>query len=239
MSNVALLRLHDVHKSFSSGHRQLAVLSGVELQLREGELLALVGTSGSGKSTLLNLIAGLEYPDRGRIEMLGQELSRFSDHQRTLFRRRHIGIVFQSYNLVPTLTVNENLLLPLQLNRLPGSAALATELLRRLGMADCGALLPEQLSGGEQQRVAIGRALIHRPSLLLADEPTGSLDNETAARVTELLFEQLRERRQSLILVTHNEALAAQADRVVRLHQGVLSDAGAKAAAQPGAVRRR
>ena len=217
-----LLQVTGLKKTFDGGHRSQQVLKGVDLHLEKGEVLVLLGTSGSGKSTLLNLVAGLEYPDAGEICILGTKLSAQDEQQRTLFRRRHLGVVFQFFNLIPTLTVSENLLLPLQINNLQESPGQLNTLLSRLGLANQGNLYPEQLSGGEQQRVAIGRALIHRPALLLADEPTGSLDNNTADVVIELLFEQVRALNQSLILVTHNQTLAAKGDRVLRLHQGVL-----------------
>ncbi len=228
MSNEPLLSLTGLKKSFSSGDRCQQVIRGAALDLQEGEVLVLLGTSGSGKSTLLNLIAGLEYPDAGDVRIIGQSLTAMSEQQRTLFRRRHIGIVFQFFNLIQTLSVRENLLLPVQLNGLTTTDSETDELLDQLGLSRYADRWPEQLSGGEQQRVAIGRALIHRPTLLLADEPTGSLDNDTAERVTGLLFEQVRRRRQSLLLVTHNEALAEQADRVLQLHQGVLWPAGSR-----------
>ncbi|OMH38021.1 ABC transporter ATP-binding protein [Motiliproteus sp. MSK22-1] len=222
MTTEMLLQVTGLEKTFAAGHRSQQVLRGVNLNLESGEVLVLLGTSGSGKSTLLNLIAGLEYPDAGDIYILGTRLTAQDEQQRTLFRRRHLGIVFQFFNLIPTLTVSENLLLPLRFNNLQETPGQLSTLLARLGLTGRGELYPEQLSGGEQQRVAIGRALIHRPALLLADEPTGSLDNDTADVVMELLFEQVRALNQSLILVTHNEALAEKADRVLKLHQGVL-----------------
>ncbi|MEH6626396.1 MAG: ABC transporter ATP-binding protein [Motiliproteus sp.] len=215
-----LLVLKNLHKNFDVGSRSQTVLKGVDLTLSPGEVLVLLGASGSGKSTLLNLIAGLEYPDQGTVTIAGKSITELSEHQRTLFRRQHIGIVFQFFNLIPSLTVMENLLLPLQLNRMCQDQQPIRELLGQLGLLHIEDLYPEQLSGGEQQRVAIARALVHQPSLLLADEPTGSLDNSNAEKVSRLLFDQVRQRQQSLILVTHNERLAAHGDRVLRLNQG-------------------
>ncbi|MCW8884689.1 MAG: ABC transporter ATP-binding protein [Motiliproteus sp.] len=212
-----VLEIRQLSKSFEAGSRRQQVLDQVDLDLRRGEVVVLLGASGSGKSTLLNLIAGLEYADRGRISINGREQTALDEQQRTLFRRRHIGVVFQFFNLIPTLNVAENLSLPLQLNDLPVDQQRLDRFLDQLGIAQLTDLYPEQISGGEQQRVAIARAMIHQPALLLADEPTGSLDNATADRVSSMLFKQVREQGQSLILVTHNESLSQYADRVLRL----------------------
>lgn len=224
MAQETLLQLTQLHKSFVAGKRSQSVLAGVDLTMNAGEVLVLLGASGSGKSTLLNLIAGLEYPDQGSVSISGTEITRLNEHQRTLFRRQHLGIVFQFFNLIPSLSVLENLQLPLQLNGLSQDSKPLIAMLKKMALEGVENLYPEQLSGGEQQRVAIARALVHQPQLLLADEPTGSLDKENAERVSTLLFEQVRQQNQSLILVTHNENLAAHADRVVRLNNGCLAN---------------
>ncbi len=207
------------------------MLRGVSLEARAGECIALLGRSGSGKSTLLNLMAGIDRPDGGQIEVLGQDLARLGEPNLTLLRRRHIGFVYQFFNLIPTLTAGENLGLPLELNRDPGSGeaprAAVERMLARLGLGDRAGAYPDQLSGGEQQRIAIGRALIHAPALVLADEPTGNLDAETGASVLTLLDGLARERRQTLILVTHSLAVARTADRILTLEAGRIVESAA------------
>ncbi len=214
------LRVEDLHYSYmeGGGHRQ--VLRGVSLELRGGECLALIGRSGSGKSTLLNLIAGIETPASGSVVLAGHELTAMNERERTLLRRRHIGFVHQSFNLLPELTVAENLRLPLQLNRMdPGPVG---SLLAAVGLADRAGAYPDQLSGGEQQRVAIARALVHDPALVLADEPTGSLDAVTGREVLDLLLNLVRARGRMLLLVTHAPELVEAADRTVTLVDGQL-----------------
>jgi len=220
-----ILRIRNLHKSYRNGQQWLPILQGLELEMGAGEILMLLGPSGSGKSTLLNLIAGIDAPDAGEIEINGTPVSTLDEHRRTLFRRAHIGTIYQFFNLIPTLTVLENILLPLQLNGRMQERDRALAQMQRLGIADRQQLFPEQLSGGEQQRVAICRALTHRPALLLADEPTGSLDGDSAQRVMALFLEQVREFGQSLVLVTHNPAITRQANRILRLEQGRLVEA--------------
>ena len=212
-----LLRVEGVHKTYRQGARVQAVLEAVSLELMPAQVLALVGRSGSGKSTLLNIIAGLDLPDAGNVRYcVGDgpiELTELSERQRTLFRRRHIGFIFQSYNLVPTLTVAENVLLLPQLNRRAELEPVALERLQALGLGERLGAYPEELSGGEQQRVAIARALAHAPALILADEPTGNLDVSMAEQVVDLLVSQVRDSGASLVLATHSHALAGRADR--------------------------
>lgn len=209
----AVIRLRDVRKTYHDGETTHVVLDNISLEVNTGEVVALIGPSGSGKSTLLNLIGGIDAADSGTVEVAGNVLNGLDDRARTLFRRKHIGFVFQFFNLVPTLTVEENLLLPLELNAQPDGDRVL-QLLGEVGMRDRAHRFPDQLSGGEQQRVAITRALIHRPSLLLADEPTGNLDVRMAATVLELLLGLAREHGQTMLIVTHSPEVAARADRV-------------------------
>jgi putative ABC transport system ATP-binding protein len=221
------VRLRGVRHVYRDGEREHAVLKGVDMDIVRGERVALLGQSGSGKSTLLNLIAGIEPPAEGKVWVAGTELSRLGEHARTLFRRSHIGFVYQFFNLIPTLTLLENVRLPRELNgaRPADARRAAADLLARVGLGDRGGAYPEQISGGEQQRVAIARALAHRPALILADEPTGSLDAHTGAQVLELLAEAARADGTALLMVTHSEAVAQSAQRVLRLRDGVLESA--------------
>ncbi len=217
-----MIRLRGLNKCYREGDRDRVVLRDFNLDVAEGQRLALVGRSGSGKSTLLNLISGMDSPDAGEISVGGLRVDQLGERDRTLFRRRHIGFVFQFFNLIPTLTVRENLMLPLQLLGRAGEAAgvPAMDLLAQVGLADRGDSFPEQLSGGEQQRVAIARALIHRPRVLLADEPTGTLDEETGALVLALLDELTAAHGMTVVMVTHSPEVAARMDRVIRLVDG-------------------
>jgi len=218
MTDDGRIELSAVCKSYG---RQV-VLDRADAVVERGEFVAVVGRSGSGKTTLLKLIGALASPDSGAIRLGAHDLARMSESELTLFRRRELGFVFQFFNLVPTLTVRENVLLPLALNRVARERAASRvgELLERLGIAACADRLPDQLSGGEQQRVAIGRALAHKPRLVVTDEPTGNLDKDTADEVLELLISSCREHGASLIMATHNRDAAARADRVVRIAAG-------------------
>lgn len=206
------------------GDRRHVVLDGASAEIRRGEFVVLLGPSGSGKSTLLNLVSGIDTPDGGWVEIDGVRLTDLDERERTLFRRSHIGFVFQFFNLLPTLTVEENLLLPLELKgRLDASArGRARELLETMGLGDRGRTFPDRLSGGEQQRVALARALIHEPALILADEPTGNLDPVTGQTVLDLLDTLVRDAGRTLLAVTHSRELAAHADRVLRIEGGKL-----------------
>jgi putative ABC transport system ATP-binding protein len=187
-------------------------------------MTVILGKSGSGKSTLLNLISGIDAPDSGQIWVDGQDLTALSERERTLFRRARIGFIFQFFNLIPTLTVGENVSLPLELNRIPHLQAYkkAQELLETVGLRDRWETFPEKLSGGEQQRVALARALVHDPLLILADEPTGNLDEEAGAQVISLLVRLAREQKRTLLMVTHSREAASHADRILRLSHGQL-----------------
>jgi putative ABC transport system ATP-binding protein len=218
-----LIRLRGVHKAYDDGSTRHEVLSGVDLDVAQGEMVALLGPSGSGKSTLLNVIAGLDAPDSGTVQVAGRDVAALDERQRTLLRRHEIGFVFQFFNLVPTLTVLENIRLPLELTGESRPEA-ALELLDRVGLGDRARAFPEELSGGEQQRIAIARALAHRPRLVLADEPTGNLDAATGARVLDLLTELIAERGTSMLVATHSGAVVERAGRVVALREGRLED---------------
>jgi putative ABC transport system ATP-binding protein len=220
----AFLRFHDLTKSYYEGDVHRVVLQNAHAEFQSGEISAIFGKSGSGKSTLLNLISGIDAPDSGQIWVAGQDLTSLSERDRTLFRRAQIGFVFQFFNLIPTLTVGENVSLPLELNRVPRPHAhkKAQNVLDSVGLLDRWKTFPEKLSGGEQQRVALARALVHDPLLILADEPTGNLDEETGAQVMSLLAHLTREQNRTLLLVTHSLEAASHADRVLRLSHGQL-----------------
>ena len=224
----ALLRLDRVSKAYEEAGRSRTVLHEVSMSFARGELVVLLGKSGSGKSTLLNLVSGIDLPTSGEIWVEGRGLTRLSERERTLFRRRNVGFVFQFFNLVPTLTVLENLLLPLELNGVSGQVARqsAEAMLAGVGLADRGASYPDRLSGGEQQRVAIARALVHDPALVLADEPTGNLDAETGSQVLELLDRLTRRAGKTMIMVTHSPEVVGMADRVLRVREGHLVEDG-------------
>ncbi|HEU4653369.1 MAG TPA: ABC transporter ATP-binding protein [Steroidobacteraceae bacterium] len=219
-----MLILDDVRKSFASAAER-RILDGLSFHLNAGEYVAVMGESGSGKSTLLNLIAGLDTPDAGRIEFDRVDLGTLSDDGRTLLRRSHMGFVFQAFLLLPHLTVARNIALPLALNGTTPAAAKSRveELLNAVGLTARADSLPHQLSGGEMQRVAVARALAHRPKLVLADEPTGNLDADTAQEILDLLKAQLKRDQAAGILVTHSEVAAATTDRAYRLQRGKLN----------------
>ncbi len=219
-----LIRLVDLHKSYVQGDDERVVLDGASGAFDEGAIVAVRGRSGSGKTTLLNLVAGLDAPDKGEIWIDGENLAALDEQQRTLFRRRSIGIVFQFFNLIPTLNVLENVTLPAELAGQPGERAesRARELLARVGLDDREAASPDELSGGEQQRVAIARSLIVEPRIVLADEPTGNLDLETGAQVIDLLEELTRDLGRTLLIATHSHDLASRADQVFTITEGKL-----------------
>ncbi len=218
------LRFQNLTKSYYEGDVRRVVLQNAHAEFQPGEITAILGKSGSGKSTLLNLISGIDAPDSGQVWVEGQDLTALSERERTLFRRAQIGFIFQFFNLIPTLTVGENVSLPLELNRVPKSEVRqkARDLLEAVGLSDRWETFPEKLSGGEQQRVALARALVHDPLLILADEPTGNLDEETGAQMMSLLARLARERGRTLLIVTHSLEAASHADRLLRLSHGQL-----------------
>jgi len=218
---VSLLRCASLTKTYASGGRELTVLSNITFAVEAGAFLAILGPSGSGKSTLLGLLAGLDRPSAGSVELDGVSLGELSEDQRARVRGEKVGFVFQSFYLIPTLTALENVQVPLELRGQPARER-AQELLQRVGLGERGHHYPAQLSGGEQQRVALARAFSHRPRIVFADEPTGNLDAATGARVIELLAEMNRDLGTTLVLVTHDGELAARAGRVVRLADGVV-----------------
>jgi putative ABC transport system ATP-binding protein len=219
-----VLTIRQLSRSFREGGQVHRVLAGADADLAAGEVLAIVGRSGSGKSTLLNLVSGIDRPDGGTVAIDGRELTAMGEPQRTLFRRAHIGFVYQFFNLIPTLDAGENVRLVLELNGVRGAAARARTraALAAVGLGARLASAVEDLSGGEQQRVAIARALVHEPKLLLADEPTGNLDEQTSLEVLPLLLSLARTHGAMLLLVTHDAALARSADRVLELREGRL-----------------
>jgi putative ABC transport system ATP-binding protein len=218
------VELRQLSKTYREGEAERVVLRDVSLTIARGEIVVLVGRSGSGKSTLLNLVAGIDRPTAGNVVVNGTDLTALEEQARTHFRRRHIGFVFQFFNLIPLLTVEENLLLPLDLNGLADDkgVARARELLERVGLAGRGESYPERLSGGEQQRVAIARALIHDPDIILADEPTGNLDADTAADVLGLLDALAREAGRTVLMATHSREVIGVADRIFAIERGAL-----------------
>jgi putative ABC transport system ATP-binding protein len=224
MTESALVQLHNVSKSYTEGKQNRLILDNVNASFETGEFIILLGHSGSGKSTLLNLISGIDAPDSGDITINQIAINRLDDRRRTLFRREHIGFIFQFFNLIPTLTVFENITLPIQLN---GGVTKAGEqqirqLLERVHLSHRQNAFPDRLSGGEQQRVAILRAIAHNPTLLLADEPTGNLDEETGQNVIQLLLELTRQANKTLIMATHNPEIIPLADKVYRIRHGEL-----------------
>jgi len=232
MSDPDLIQIRSLSKTYKDGETSHPVLRDVDLHVGRGECLALLGRSGSGKSTLLNLLAGIDRPDSGEVRVDGRDLHRLPERERTLFRRRHIGFVYKFFNLIPTLSVAENVRLPMELNGWPEarSADRLRQLLDGLGLRGRENEPPDRLSGGEQQRVAIARAMAHEPALLLADEPTGNLDAETGRHMLELLLNMGRGGGHTLVIVTHSLEVARAADRLLRLEDGRLVEGGAELA---------
>ncbi len=224
-----ILKVQDLCKTYGEGENKVDALKKVSFSLEKGEFAAVVGESGSGKSTLLNCIGALDTPTSGSIMVDRQDLFSMKEEQRTIFRRRNIGFIFQSFQLVSELNVEQNIMFPLLVDyRKPNPAAI-DEILDLLGLKDRRRHLPNQLSGGQQQRVAIGRALITRPKLILADEPTGNLDSKNSRDVIDLLMQASRRYQQTILMITHNKNLTASVDRVFRVTDGILTDLGGKA----------
>lgn len=225
---MSLIQIQNLKKSYPTPAGIKTILHDLNMEAASGELIAIVGKSGSGKTTLLNLLGAIDQPDSGSIRINDKALENMNEIERTLFRRHELGFVFQFFNLVPTLTVEENLLLPLQLCGLPVRSDTVKDYLERIQLADKAHMFPEKLSGGEQQRVAVCRALIHRPALILADEPTGNLDEETSLLVMSVLEQQVRQSRATMVMVTHSLELARRMDRVFEMKSGHLDEWGKK-----------
>ena len=216
------LELQGLYKSYFDGSGDHHILKGADLNVEKGETVAILGSSGSGKSTLLNLIAGIDLPDQGEVRIDGKSLGQMSEKNRTLLRRRTMGFVFQSFNLIPTLNVYENLMLPLELNQISKNSGIVSQMLEDLGLKGREESHPDRLSGGEQQRVAIARALMHQPSLLLADEPTGNLDAETSQETLKLINHLVHRSRTTMIMATHSQEVIEWVDRVLGIEDGKL-----------------
>ena len=215
-----ILQTQDLKKYYGAGDTQVKALDGVDLAVEQGEFVAIVGTSGSGKSTLLHMLGGLDRPTAGTVTVDGQELFSLGEEALTIFRRRKIGFVFQAYNLVPVLSVRENIVLPIQLDGRAVDEPFVREVVATLGLEKKLQSLPGQLSGGQQQRVAIARALAAKPAILLADEPTGNLDSKTSQDVLGLMKVTGQKFGQTMVMITHNEEIAQMADRIVRIEDG-------------------
>lgn len=221
-----ILRVQNLCKTYGSGENSVKALQNATFTMRKGEFAAVVGESGSGKSTLLNCIGGLDDPTSGKVYLSGEDIFSMKENQRTIFRRRNIGFVFQSFQLIPELDVEQNIVFPLLLDYRKPDKKAVDEILEVLGLSDRRHHLPGQLSGGQQQRAAIGRALITRPMLILADEPTGNLDSRSSRDVMELLLKASRHYQQTVLMITHNINLTSSADRVLRVSDGILTDLG-------------
>ena len=219
-----ILLLDGITKTYRSGQHSLDVLKKVTLSISEGSTVSIIGPSGSGKSTLLGICAGLDKPTQGSVRLCGERLEAMTEDERALHRNRFIGFVFQNYQLIPTLTALENVMVPIELVGASGADDLAAELLQKVGLGERLDHYPVQLSGGEQQRVALARAFINKPKILFADEPTGNLDTETGESIVELLFELNRDAGTTLVLVTHNLELARRADRIIPIRNGELDE---------------
>jgi putative ABC transport system ATP-binding protein len=222
----SFIELCNLTKTYTEGRAENTVLNEINLTVGQGQFIVLLGRSGSGKSTLLNLVSGIDLPTRGEVVINHANLTKFSEQQRTIYRRRHIGFIFQFFNLIPTLTVEENLLLPLELNGKDGKTAqdLALAMLKDVGLRNRAKSYPDRLSGGEQQRIAIARALIHDPSIILADEPTGNLDYETGKQIIEILDKLVRKNKKTMIMATHSQEVIGMADRIFSIRDGKLAE---------------
>ena len=221
-----LLEVNNICKTYGSGETAVHALKKVSFSVPKGEYVAIVGESGSGKSTLLNMIGALDTPTSGKVVIGGKEIFSMNDNRLTVFRRRNIGFIFQAFNLIPELTVEQNIIFPVLLDYQKPDRKYLEELLTVLNLKERRNHLPNNLSGGQQQRVAIGRALITRPSLILADEPTGNLDTQNSSEVIALLKEASRKYEQTIIMITHNRSIAQSADRILQVSDGVLTDLG-------------
>lgn len=221
-----LLEVKEISKTYGSGEAAVEALKNVSFSVEKGEFLAIVGESGSGKSTLLNMIGALDAPTSGKVIIDGKDIMAMKDNAATIFRRRNIGFIFQAFNLIPELTVEQNIVFPLLLDYQKPDQKYLDELLDVLNLENRRKHLPSQFSGGQQQRVAIGRALITRPSIILADEPTGNLDSQNSSEVIALLKDASRKYGQTIIMITHNRVIAQAADRILQVRDGVVTDLG-------------
>ena len=220
-----ILKCEGVRKIFGSGNNQVIALDGIDLFVEKGEFVAIVGPSGSGKSTLLHILGSVDQPTEGRIFVEGTDISAMNRTQAAIFRRRKVGLVYQFYNLIPTLTVRKNILMPLALDKRKPNQEYLEQIVDSLGIADKMECLPNELSGGQQQRAAIARSLIYRPALLLGDEPTGNLDRKNSREIIDLLKLSNRNLNQTILLITHDEKVALEADRIVTIEDGrIVSD---------------
>ena len=219
---MTILETKALHKHYGSGETEVRALDGVDLTVEKGEFAAVVGTSGSGKSTLLHMLGGLDRPTSGSVTVDGKDIFSLKDEALTIFRRRKIGVVFQNYNLVPVLSVYENIVLPIQLDGQKPDAAYVDQIIETLGLEKKLRNLPNNLSGGQQQRVAIARALAAKPAIILADEPTGNLDSKTSQDVMALLKITSEKFAQTIVMITHNEEIAQMADRIIRIEDGKI-----------------
>ncbi len=220
-----ILRCEGVRKIYGSGNNQVTALDGIDLSVNKGEFLAIVGASGSGKSTLLHILGSVDKPTEGKVTIDGTDLSGLNPTQAAIFRRRKVGLVYQFYNLIPTLTVRKNILMPLTLDKKQPNPEYFHQIVNSLGLSDRLEALPNQLSGGQQQRVAIARSLIYRPALLLADEPTGNLDQKNSREIIDMLKLSNRSLEQTIILITHDEKVALEARRIITIEDGqIISD---------------
>lgn len=215
-----ILQCKGVVKQYGFGENQITALNGVDLSVEKGEFTAVIGASGSGKSTLLHILGGVDKPTKGSVFVDGIDLSSMNRTQAAVFRRRKVGLVYQFYNLIPTLTVRKNILMPLLLDKRKPNLEYLEQVVRQLGLEEKLESLPNQLSGGQQQRAAIARALIYRPAILLADEPTGNLDQRNSREVIDMLKLSNRNLKQTVLLITHNEQIALEADRIITLEDG-------------------
>ncbi len=223
--DMELLRTENLCKIYLEGKNKVVALDDVNLSVQRGEFVAIVGTSGSGKSTLMHLLGGVDIPTSGSIWIEEQNLAAMREKELAVFRRRKVGLVYQFYNLIPTLNVRKNILLPMLLDGREPDEKAFSELVETLGLTDRLSHLPNELSGGQQQRVAVGRSLIYRPAILLADEPTGNLDRKNSAEILELLKLSNRQYKQTILLITHDEKIALEADRIIRIEDGkIVSD---------------
>lgn len=221
-----LLEVKNLSKTYGSGETAVKALKNVNFSVEKGEFLAIVGESGSGKSTLLNMIGALDSPTSGKVIIDGKDIMAMKDNAATIFRRRNIGFIFQAFNLIPELNVEQNIVFPLLLDYQKPDQKYLDELLKVLNLENRRKHLPSQLSGGQQQRVAIGRALLTRPSIILADEPTGNLDSQNSSEVIALLRDAARRYEQTIIMITHNRVIAQSADRILQVKDGVVTDLG-------------